>query len=180
MCGKEQECRDYINKVRARADVNMPPVTEAGESLWDRVVNERRIEMAFEFTRYFDVRRWMIAEKYENVPIAGMRTMVLENGSNKETIYRMARLSSDVNKNTCYYWENSSEKATYEEANSGRPLVTKWTYSWLGKDYEIDYGECPLTFSPTQKYFVPANYLMPIPETEIKKSGEFIEQNPGY
>lgn len=180
MLGKEDECRTYINKVRARADVNMPPVTEGGTSLWDRLVNERRIEMAFEFTRYFDVRRWMIADKYENVPIAGMKTMILENGTKKDTVYRMARLASEVDQNTCYYWANSSERETYIEANSNRDIVTKWTYTWLGQDYEIDYGECPLTFSPTQKYFVPANYLMPIPETEIKKSQNTIQQNPGY
>ena len=180
MLGKEDECRTYINKVRARADVNMPPVTEGGTSLWDRLVNERRIEMAFEFTRYFDVRRWMIADKYENVPIAGMKTMILENGTKRDTVYRMARLASDVDKNTCYYWENSSERDTYIAGNNGRDIITKWTYTWLGQDYEIDYGECPLTFSPTQKYFVPANYLMPIPETEIKKSQNTIEQNPGY
>ena len=180
MLGKEDECRTYINKVRARADVNMPPVTEGGTSLWDRLVNERRIEMAFEFTRYFDVRRWMIADKYENVPIAGMKTMILENGTKKDTVYRMARLSSDVNTNTTYYWANSSERETYIAGNSGRDITTKWTYTWLGQDYEIDYGECPLTFSPTQKYFVPANYLMPIPETEIKKSQNTIQQNPGY
>ncbi len=180
MLGKEDECRTYINKVRARADVNMPAVTEGGTSLWDRLVNERRIEMAFEFTRYFDVRRWMIADKYENVPIAGMKTMILENGTKKDTVYRMARLASEVDKNTCYYWENSSERDIYIEGNSGRDITTKWTYTWLGQDYEIDYGECPLTFSPTQKYFVPANYLMPIPETEIKKSQNTIQQNPGY
>lgn len=180
MLGKEDECRTYINKVRGRADVNMPPVTEGGTSLWDRLVNERRIEMAFEFTRYFDVRRWMIADKYENVPIAGMKTMILENGTKRDTVYRMARLASDVDKNTCYYWENSSERDTYIAGNNGRDIITKWTYTWLGQDYEIDYGECPLTFSPTQKYFVPANYLMPIPETEIKKSQNTIEQNPGY
>lgn len=180
MLGKEDECRTYINKVRARADVNMPPVTEGGTSLWDRLVNERRIEMAFEFTRYFDVRRWMIADKYENVPIAGMKTMILENGTKRDTVYRMARLASEVDQNTCYYWANSSERETYIEANSNRDIVTKWTYTWLGQDYEIDYGECPLTFSPTQKYFVPANYLMPIPETEIKKSQNTIQQNPGY
>ena len=180
MCGKEEECRTYINKVRARSDVNMPAVTEGGEALWDRLVNERRIEMAYEFTRYFDVRRWMIADKYENVPIAGMKTMVLEKGSKKDTVYRMARLSKDVNTNTCYYWANSSERETYIAGNSGRDITTKWTYRWLGKDYEIDYGECPLTFSPTQKYFVPANYLMPIPETEIKKAQDTILQNPGY
>lgn len=180
MCGNEEECRTYINKVRARSDVNMPAVTEGGEALWDRLVNERRIEMAYEFTRYFDVRRWMIADKYENVPIAGMKTMVLEKGSKKDTVYRMARLSKDVNTNTCYYWANSSERETYIAGNSGRDITTKWTYRWLGKDYEIDYGECPLTFSPTQKYFVPANYLMPIPETEIKKAQNTIVQNPGY
>ena len=180
MLGKEDECRTYINKVRGRADVNMPPVTEGGTSLWDRLVNERRIEMAFEFTRYFDVRRWMIADKYENVPIAGMKTMILENGTKRDTVYRMARLASDVDKNSCYYWENSSERDTYIAGNNGRDIITKWTYTWLGQDYEIDYGECPLTFSPTQKYFVPANYLMPIPETEIKKSQNTIEQNPGY
>lgn len=180
MLGKEDECRTYINKVRGRADVNMPPVTEGGTSLWDRLVNERRIEMAFEFTRYFDVRRWMIADKYENVPIAGMKTMILENGTKRDTVYRMARLASDVDKNTCYYWENSSERDTYIAGNNGRDITTKWTYTWLGQDYEIDYGECPLTFSPTQKYFVPANYLMPIPETEIKKSQNTIQQNPGY
>lgn len=180
MLGKEDECRTYINKVRGRADVNMPPVTEGGTSLWDRLVNERRIEMAFEFTRYFDVRRWMIADKYENVPIAGMKTMILENGTKRDTVYRMARLASDVDKNTCYYWENSSERDTYIAGNNGRDIITKWTYTWLGQDYEIDYGECPLTFSPTQKYFVPANYLMPIPETEIKKSQNTIQQNPGY
>ena len=180
MLGKEDECRTYINKVRGRADVNMPPVTEGGTSLWDRLVNERRIEMAFEFTRYFDVRRWMIADKYENVPIAGMKTMILENGTKRDTVYRMARLASDVDKNTCYYWENSSERDTYIAGNNGRDIITKWTYTWLGQDYEIDYGECPLTFSPTQKYFVPANYLMPIPETDIKKSQNTIEQNPGY
>ena len=180
MCGNEEECRTYINKVRARSDVNMPAVTEGGEALWDRLVNERRIEMAYEFTRYFDVRRWMIADKYENVPIAGMKTMVLEKGTKKDTVYRMARLSKDVNTNTCYYWANSSERETYIAGNSGRDITTKWTYRWLGKDYEIDYGECPLTFSPTQKYFVPANYLMPIPETEIKKAQNTIVQNPGY
>ena len=178
MCGQEEVCRTYINKVRAR--VGMPAVTESGESLWDRLVNERRIEMAFEFTRYFDVRRWMIANKYENVPIAGMKTMILENGTKRDTVYRMARLSSEVNTETCYYWTNSSERETYITANSNRDIQTKWTYTWLGKDYEIDYGECPLTFSPTQKYFVSANYLMPIPETEIKKAQDTIMQNPGY
>ena len=180
MCGKEDICREYINKVRRRA--GMPDVTESGESLWDRVVNERRIELAFEFTRYFDVRRWMVADFYENIPVAGMRTMRLENNGNVETIYRMARVYDESKNNTKYYWNTSSEHANYVEANFGRDLNTVVTYKWLGKEYTVDYGDCALTITPTQKYF-PAdgrNYLMPIPQDEITKSKGSLVQNPHY
>ena len=33
---------------------------------------ERRVELAFESSRYFDVRRWGIAEETENIPLYGM------------------------------------------------------------------------------------------------------------
>ena len=54
--------------------------------------------------------------------------------------------------------------------------------SLIGKTYKIDYGDCPLGMSPTQKYFPEdgRNYLMPIPRNEITKSKGTIEQNPGY
>ena len=60
---KEDVCRDYINMVRSRPSVDMPPVTESGEALWERLVNERRIELVFEENRFYDVRRWKIAEE---------------------------------------------------------------------------------------------------------------------
>lgn len=66
MLGDEGTCREYINKIRNRASVNMPPVTESGKALWDRLVNERRIELVFEEHRYFDVRRWKIAPQVLN------------------------------------------------------------------------------------------------------------------
>lgn len=182
MEGKEEECRTYINKVRARADVNMPPVTESGASLWDRLVNERRIEMAFEFVRYFDVRRWKVADFYENIPFAGMRTMILKNGAIQDTVYRVVRPYDESKNNTNYYWPNSSDRAAYIEANFGRDIQHIITYKWLGKNYKIDYGDCCLTVSPTQKYFPEdgRNYLMPIPQIEISKSRNSIVQNPGY
>jgi starch-binding outer membrane protein, SusD/RagB family len=62
MLGDEATAREYVNMVRSRPSVNMPPVTESGEALWDRIVNERRIELVFESHRFFDVRRWKIAE----------------------------------------------------------------------------------------------------------------------
>ena len=60
--GNEGICRQYLNMVRSRPGVNMPPVTESGQALWDRLVNERRIELVFEEHRFFDVRRWKTAE----------------------------------------------------------------------------------------------------------------------
>lgn len=59
--GNEDVCREYINKIRKRPSVDMPEVTESGAALLARLQNERRIELAFEEHRYFDVRRWRIA-----------------------------------------------------------------------------------------------------------------------
>ena len=59
--GQDDEARTYINKVRARA--GMPPVTESGTALLRRYRNERSVELGYEEHRFFDVRRWMIADQ---------------------------------------------------------------------------------------------------------------------
>lgn len=59
--GQEDEAKKYINMIRARA--KMPPITETGAALVERYRNERKIELAFEDQRYFDIRRWMIPEQ---------------------------------------------------------------------------------------------------------------------
>jgi hypothetical protein len=58
--GQDDDARQIINAIRAR--VNMPPVSESGAALMERLRHERRIELAFEDHRFFDIRRWMIAE----------------------------------------------------------------------------------------------------------------------
>lgn len=65
--------------------IGSPEIKESGEALWDRLVNERRVELAFEAIRYFDVK--MKTTVQERFPFAGMRTMVLRNGSKDDTIY---------------------------------------------------------------------------------------------
>ena len=54
-----------INAVRARPGINMPPVDEAKfntkEKLREFIRHERRVELALEGPRYFDLRRWNIA-----------------------------------------------------------------------------------------------------------------------
>jgi len=59
--GAEQDARDAINQIRRRAGMPEFTASVTGNELRDEYRNERKIEMAFEANRYFDVRRWMIA-----------------------------------------------------------------------------------------------------------------------
>lgn len=54
--GAPMSARDAVNAVRAR--VGMPGVADNGDAFWLRLCNERRVELAFEEHRFFDVRRW--------------------------------------------------------------------------------------------------------------------------
>lgn len=66
---------DAINYSRRRDDVNMPDYTPADypdqASLREVLRRERRIELAFEGQRFFDIRRWKIAEVVMNGPAYG-------------------------------------------------------------------------------------------------------------
>ncbi|MDW7695868.1 RagB/SusD family nutrient uptake outer membrane protein [Flammeovirgaceae bacterium SG7u.111] len=72
--GDEATCREYLNMIRARPTVEMPaiPATVTGEELRTKLYNERRVELAFEEHRYFDVRRWKIAPYTEVVNLHGI------------------------------------------------------------------------------------------------------------
>jgi len=70
--GDEVTCRTYINLVRSRPGVLMPNVTESGAALLTRLQHERRIELAFEGHRFFDVRRWKIANTVLNINAQAM------------------------------------------------------------------------------------------------------------
>lgn len=63
--GAEDECRRAINAIRGRVGVEMPPITATGDKLLEKIYQERRIELALENHRYFDLRRWKLADKYE-------------------------------------------------------------------------------------------------------------------
>jgi len=63
--GLEQEARTYLNMIRKRA--GMPDITESGAALKAKYRNERRVELAFEEHRIFDVRRWAIGPEVYNI-----------------------------------------------------------------------------------------------------------------
>lgn len=59
---------EYVNKVRARAgipglDVTSPEIKGNKEKQFEAIRHERRVELFAEGQRYFDVRRWMLADK---------------------------------------------------------------------------------------------------------------------
>lgn len=75
----EAGARQALNAIRQRA--RMPDVTSTGEDLFDAIVYERRVELAFEEHRYFDVRRWLIADDVLNKNATGIRIFKNTDGS---------------------------------------------------------------------------------------------------
>lgn len=60
--GNDAKAQEYLNRVRAR--VGLPNVTATGDVLYEAIKLERRLELALEGERYFDLLRWGDAEKY--------------------------------------------------------------------------------------------------------------------
>ncbi|WP_297973812.1 RagB/SusD family nutrient uptake outer membrane protein [uncultured Bacteroides sp.] len=57
--------RDAVNQIRQRSDVNMPPLAAGMTDVefLKRLKNERRVELAFEGHRFWDIRRWKELDK---------------------------------------------------------------------------------------------------------------------
>lgn len=124
-CDNEEIARKYINLIRARArngnNAILPDITASGEALLEKIQHERKIELAFEEHRFFDVRRWKIAETTDNINATGIQIIKKADGS---------------------------------------------------KSYKT-------VFVDTRKFISPNHYLVPIPNSEIRKNNK-LEQNPGY
>ncbi|TFF38181.1 RagB/SusD family nutrient uptake outer membrane protein [Mucilaginibacter psychrotolerans] len=110
-----------VEAIRQRAGLSpyQLPVGLSQADMRQAIRNERRIELAFEEQRFWDVRRWKIADATDNIQTTGM------------------------------------------EVNRTGTAVT----------YTI--------FPVRKRNFRTAMYLWPIPQSEVAKSAELI-QNPGY
>ena len=69
--GNEALASEYVNKIRNR--VHLPDINTSGNALFKDIQHERRIELCFEGRRYFDVRRWMIADSTANENAMGLQ-----------------------------------------------------------------------------------------------------------
>lgn len=67
IAGPDQTVYDAVNAIRAR--VNMPslPAGLSQAEMLDAIKYERRIELAFEGSRFYDLKRWRIADILNNV-----------------------------------------------------------------------------------------------------------------
>jgi hypothetical protein len=70
----DQSVYDAVNKIRDRANVKMPPLQTglSKEEMRQRIRHERRIELAFETHRFWDLRRWRIGTQ-EGLNAYGMK-----------------------------------------------------------------------------------------------------------
>jgi hypothetical protein len=119
--GNEAIAREYVNMIRRRPSVNMPDITASGDELFQKIVHERRIELAFEEHRWFDVRRLKIAPQVLNTDFTRMEIKKFADGH---------------------------------------------------KTYEVKFWK-------KANFAEPRDYLFPIPQSEIDKNANLI-QNPGY
>jgi len=92
-----------VNMIRARQGVNMPalPAGINQSDMRTAIRYERQVELAFEEHRFYDVRRWKIAEVTENQPAMGMIITKNANG----TFTYTPKVALDGRKfETKHYW----------------------------------------------------------------------------
>jgi hypothetical protein len=85
--GPSTEVYDVLYQLRHRAGIEPGPDNSYGipgnltkEELRGLIRNERRIELAFEEHRFFDIRRWKIAETVMNNPLKGVNIQRTSSG----------------------------------------------------------------------------------------------------
>lgn len=85
MLGDEATARTYVNMVRERArdgkEGILPDVTESGDALLKKIQHERKVELAFEEHRWYDVRRWKIGKETQTGMFHGINIIRKEDGS---------------------------------------------------------------------------------------------------
>ncbi|WP_159637019.1 RagB/SusD family nutrient uptake outer membrane protein [Sphingobacterium composti Ten et al. 2007 non Yoo et al. 2007] len=80
---------DAVNEIRSRSDMPGLPTGLDKNQMRERIRHERRIEFAVENQRFWDVRRWKIAEITDNGPVR--KVEVSANGEFTYPIYHQRR-----------------------------------------------------------------------------------------
>lgn len=102
---------DYVDKIRERAGLkgvveswnaysNLPSKPSTKNGMRDIIQRERLIELAFEGHRFWDLRRWMLAKKYENSPVQGWNVQKID----PREYYHVTTLYNQSFTERDYFW----------------------------------------------------------------------------
>ena len=98
--GPVTEVHDAVNAVRRRSRMPDLPDNLTQTEMRERIRRERRIELAFERHRFWDVRRWKIAEVVDKGPVH--KVAITVNGT--DTTYSYPVVQTRVFDATRHYW----------------------------------------------------------------------------
>lgn len=122
--GDETGAQEYLEKIRNRARGGnpniLPKITTTGEELMKAIQHERRIELAFEEHRFFDVRRWKIASVEETKGIWGVNVFKDKDSGKKS--YKIQKLTDTYFNEANYYFaipNSERQKNGKLDQNSG-------------------------------------------------------------
>lgn len=105
--GNSSVAVEYVNRIRQRPGVYMPPISVSG-NLLEKIKHERKIELAFEGNRWYDARRWRDAEVDFAKDIVAVQVIKDSNTGNKSYRY--------------YYFEGGTGKRSFPEHNYLWPI----------------------------------------------------------
>jgi hypothetical protein len=98
--GYPMSAKAALQQVRDRASLSLPPIVAASiDSFREVVKHERRVELAFEDHRYWDLLRWKDAATVLNSPVQGVK--ISKTGSTYS--YKVVDVATRTFKNENYY-----------------------------------------------------------------------------
>jgi|WetSurMetagenome_2_1015567.scaffolds.fasta_scaffold03179_5 starch-binding outer membrane protein, SusD/RagB family len=153
--GQDAEARTYINMIRKRAGQPDLLTSLSGDALRQAYRHERRVEMAFEDQRFWDIRRWLIG------PEAYRQTHRIH-------VYYLTETTSDETDFTRFFLPSGG----YTGTRSDKYL--KADGSTWSKPVFVQ-GDC----QGDNRLWNNKCYFFPIMQDEIGNNSKLI-QNPGY
>uniref|UniRef100_UPI002573FA33 RagB/SusD family nutrient uptake outer membrane protein n=1 Tax=Duncaniella freteri TaxID=2530391 RepID=UPI002573FA33 len=95
--GSSMTARAAVNVIRSRAGMPELPRRLSKEVFGKRYRNERRVELAFEEHRFFDVRRWKILKETDDF-VTGMKITSSLSGTLKYERIKLAQRGTNTDK----------------------------------------------------------------------------------
>ncbi len=102
LVGPDQSVYDAVNDIRGRVDMPDVPAGLTKEQMRENIRHERRIELAFEGLRYYDLKRWRIAEDVLNNVTDGVLSYTFE-----ERFYKWPIPQAEIDKSQGQLEQNS-------------------------------------------------------------------------